>query len=198
MMKAAETIWVDDQNAQLKNRAASVAIYLVMAKWFHVARQTLRHLFLMDCLQGFFRNVSQRVIPHKRNVGIWRSFLLYQQQKSEVTKQSIKEEFFYASRRIGSKNIPHRTWKRHSGFLVYRQKMNSLQRELTRKTDRQLEMLSSELLAAQTRISFQVESIKQLPIWASALNDISLFENDMSALRFVEVRTRINIITRAA
>jgi hypothetical protein len=185
MMKAtAETFWVD-RDAQSENYASAVTF----GKWFIRAKLTLRHLFL--------RNI---VITKKNSPSIWESFILYQQQKAGVAEQSIKDEFFYGSDYTGRKNIPHKTWKRHSAFLVYRQRVNknNLHRGLTLKTDDQVEPVRNELSVAETRISFQIKSIKLLPIWATALNDISLIENDMSSLRLMEVRSRVKITAEAA
>lgn len=185
-MKAAETFWVD-QNAQTNNQASTVAF----GNWFYKAKQTLRHFFLQSVLKRI-------VIPNNSSSRIWESFFLYQQQKADVTEQSIKEEFFYGTHYIHRKSISHRIWKRHSAFLVYHQKINNLRRDSVLKTAHQLESISNELTVADTRISFQVKSFKQLPIWATALNDISLIENDMSSLRFMKVRSRLKITAQAA
>jgi hypothetical protein len=165
MMKAtAETYWVN-RDAQNENFVSTV----IPGKWFCKAKQTLRHLFL----QSISRSTQS-------NPGMWESFILRQQQKAGITEQHTKEEFFYDSHRAGRKNIHHRAWQRHSAFLVYHQKVNNLQPGLKQ---------NNKMSVTDARISFQVESITQLPVWATSLNEMCFIENDLSSLRFMEFCT---------
>jgi hypothetical protein len=174
MMKVtAETYWVN-QDAQNANFVSTV----IPGKWFCKAKQTLRHLFL--------RSISGST---KSNSGMWDSFILRQQQKSGITEQHTKEGFFYGAHRAGQKNIHHRAWQRHSAFLVYHQKVINLQHGLKH---------NNKMLVTDARISFQVESIRQLPVWATSLNEMSTIENDISSLRLMEFRTLEQLTADAA
>jgi hypothetical protein len=190
MMKATtETFWTDE-DAQIKNGASAVTF----GKWFNKAKLTLRHLFLRDVLL----NVTQsNGVPNKNKSGFWVTLIVRHQQKVGAVERSIKEEFFYGNEYTGRKNIPHKTWKRHSAFLVYGQQLNNLQAKRAMQVSQQTCSYAKQS-DPKARLSFQVKSIKPLPIWATALNDMSLIENDWSSLRFMEIRTPTNVTAEAA
>ena len=176
MKATAETFWVDE-DAHISHRASTVAF----KKWFN----KLRHLLLQSVL------------------GVWDTFVLSQQQKAELDEQSVKDEFFFDhdpinSNNVNWKNIPRKTWNRHSAFLVHRQLVDSLQKTATVETSAEILPTTNTLSVAETRISFHVTSIRPLPVWATALTEMSMVESDLSSLRLMELRTIQNITAKAA
>jgi hypothetical protein len=194
MMKATtQTFWAD-QDAQMENRTSAV----LFGKWFNKAKQSLRHLLLQDVLQNELQNVSQsNGAPNKNKFGFWAILIVRQKQKFSAAERGIKEEFFYGNEYAGRKNIPNKTWRRHSAFLVYGQKLDNLHTKQATQVSRQSGSIAKQS-DATARIIFQVKSIKPLPTWATVLNDMSLIENDMSSLRFMEIRALSHVTSEAA
>jgi hypothetical protein len=178
----AESFW-EEGVAQQQNRIAAI----FFTGWINKAIQALRTF-----------------ITPLNNVDISSDYFLYRnryrEQKFQKYTQSVKDEFFYEPGRVQRKNIPRKTWHRHSAFLVYRQQMNTLQTRRVVDADR-LQNTQSNVegkITAETRISFHVKSIRPLPVWATALNELSVIENDMSTLRLMEIHQPSSIIAEAA
>jgi len=174
----AETIWID-QDANDSYRASN----FIHRRWFNNLRQVI--------LQNVFKRLA---IPKQ----ILDSFILSQQQKAQVSEQSVKDKFFFDTDYVNWKNIPRKTWSRHSAFLVHRQKANNLKRITTLETGAEIEPTVSKPPAVETRISFQVTLIRPLPVWATALNELSMIDSDLSSLRLMKVRKIQNIIIAEA
>lgn len=183
MKATAETYWV---NQETKN--VNFVSEVVPGKWFCKAKQTLRHLFLQDISRSNLKSIS----------GVWDMFILRQQQRSGITEKATKDEFFYGNHRASRKNIYHRAWQRHSAYLVYQQKVNTLQRGKGKKTDYKVEAENDETTVSNTRLSFQVESIRQLPVWAVSLNEMHVIEDELSSLCLMEIRSCGHINADAA
>ena len=183
MIKAtAEIFWVDE-NAQISHRATTVAYKGWFAKLRHLLLQSVLHMVKIK--QNAFEN--------------WDAFVQSQQQKAEIDEQSVKDAFFFDHGYSNWKHIPRKTWKRHSALLVERQKkMDSLQSTSAFTIGAEIVSTGEKLPVDETRISFQVKAIKTLPVWASAMNEMSMVENDLSSLRLMQFHTIPNITAEAA
>lgn len=184
MIKAnAENYWMG-LDAQNENRAT----LMQFAKWFRKPVSALQH----------FISVSSKL-----TVNVFSLFFIRGQRKDQL--QQFKDEF-YLRRSTGLKNIPSRTWKRHSALLVYQQRSKAAYREQMHnqhikqaRESVQKDALSVEPQAfVKSRMSFRVKSIRILPIWSSALSEMSAIEGDLSSLRFMESRPLVNKINKAA
>lgn len=184
MIKAnAENCWMG-LDVQNDNRATTMPF----VRWFHKPLSVLQH----------FLSVSSKL-----EVSIFSLFSIQEQRKDQL--QQFKDEFYFR-RSIGRKNIPRRTWKRHSALLVYQQQskvanraqMHNQQINQARESV-QKDALSVEPQAlVKTRMSFHVKSIRVLPVWSSALGDMSVIEDDVSSLCLMECRPLVNKIKKAA
>jgi hypothetical protein len=103
MVKATvETFW---GNECARNDARASAGNF--GKWYHNAKQAWRRYLMGDKSTSHFLQ----------------SIVLRQQQKFSVVERNIKDTFFHADKYTGRQNVPDKTWRRHSAFLVYRQKL---------------------------------------------------------------------------
>lgn len=115
MMKAtAESFWVERNKQGVKRTTA-----VTFGGWLNKAKLALRHF----------------VVPNKSYSRIWYAFTLRQLQKIDTAELSAKDECFTNGGYNNLKHIPHKTWKRHSAFLVYQQQMTSIQSRKALRTD---------------------------------------------------------------
>ncbi|WP_455201182.1 hypothetical protein [Kaarinaea lacus] len=177
----AENMWLELDVVEEKH-AARISV----GPWISKGRNFFRHLFRLF-----------RVAPGKVTAGIISTFIINDEQKSKDAKRNIKDEFYFRKFEA-RRNIPHRTWKRHSALLHYHQQQtrqqqvkalspgheSDFQAEAVTEAERQAALNIDTPAVNNLRLSFRVKSIRLLPIWASALSDLSLIEDDLSSLRF--------------
>lgn len=179
MIKATvDNFWINE-DAQPERRMTAAAFY----NWLGKTKLALRHF----------------VLSHTGDSSALVAFIQRQQRKVFTAEQNIKQEFFFDKSDFDRKNIPHKTWKRHSAFLIYRQQINNKQKPQSRmETDQYLDAIINQAIVSEERISFRVKSIRPLPVWATALSDLSVIDNDLSSLRFMETHSVTNITAEAA
>ena len=185
----ADNFWLDLGVANEKPAAMSNSV------WLSKSSSILRHFLIAS---------------GKLSAALISALVFNDEQKTKDGKQNIRDEFYFGSL-ASRKKIPRRIWKRHSALLHYHQQQirqqprnATCQKPMVESQSdkvRQVES-ASEITAMQAvvnkRMSFRVKSIRLLPIWGTALSDISLIEDDLSSLRFVESSSAVNNIDKAA
>jgi hypothetical protein len=197
MIKAtAETLWID-LDAQQQHPASNVSVLKRIRK----AKRVLQYLDPRRFIT-LSKAVSNKVTSNNSKNKIWTAYISLQQQKAGNMESDRKDEFFYGIGYTNRKKIPHKTWKRHSAFLHYMQEQKVQKPKSVREEDRPTAAATmtsvSEANRTQARISFKVTSIKRLPIWATALNEMALIENDISPFRLMKSGTTGGLTIKAA
>jgi len=157
----------------------------------------------IESFQSLRAENNSKYLHNKRDAGILWTLIMRQQNRLRTLENNIKTEFF--SNQGFSKNansnrkyIPRKTWNRYSAFLTCQQQIYNQSVESKQVFDEQIHSNMGKGTAVEGRISIQVKSIKTLPIWATALNELSLIENDISSLSFMDCYDIANIIAVAA
>ena len=141
---------------------------------------------LFSSLKRIKRSLQDAFPVGKSENSLFIAFLRQRKRKAQLSDQAIKDEFFFRCK-IRRKNIPQRTWNRHSAFLFYRQQQVDKQMlgpvtEMEQKSD----VVMKDVPESAGRMSFKVKSIQPLPVWASACHELTWIEPDLSSLRFMQ------------
>ena len=129
--------------------------------------------------------------------GLLVAFLLYQQRKARQVRQALKDDFFF-QRQTRRKNISQRAWNRHSAFLYYSQQIHKQNVQHSSELQQSPNTVVEKPVDSQGRMSFQVKSIKLLPVWATAYHEMSWIEYDISSLRLTQSRRIESLAAEAA
>ncbi len=166
------------------NVAGNDTARILLDRLFSKVKSFFRVTVLLG--KGAVTESAIKLQSHKAESGLFVAFMRYQQRKARLVEQDVKDEFYFR-RHIRRRNIPRRTWNRHSAFLYYsQQKINEQKLHQHAELEQLRDTAVEKSVEFVGRMSFQVKSIKPLPVWATAFHELSWIESDLSSLRLME------------